>query len=137
MIADKLLEAAALQHPQPQEATRVVVADAERKREPKTVRAPEDFFQLSQNAGTRLKGVACANLKNVAELLFFDSEESLEQSRAQVVPIRRIKSVELHSDLPIENSPLELPSMWRITIHLHPKEAAREEMIVTVFESEF
>ena len=99
-------------------------------------RSHYQFFELSQNTGVSLHGVAGANLNNTQELLFFPNAQDLGPEQAVVVPMRRVRGIEVLSDVPEENTPLEFPSLWSVRIHLHPTEAARKEELFTVFESD-
>jgi hypothetical protein len=94
----------------------------------------EEFRRVSASHGLILDGAAGANLESMHSLIFFADLDSLGSKPPTSLPVERIKRIQLVEDEPISNTPLNLPSLWRVRIELEPT-ASKNAFLETVFES--
>jgi len=96
---------------------------------------PKKFFELSVQSGLTMRGVAGANANNPRQLIFFTDSQRIVPEEMIEIPMWRVLSLELLKETPLENTPLNYPSLWEVKIHLCPTEGRKEELN-TIFESE-
>lgn len=94
----------------------------------------DEFKRLSSQHALILEGAAGANLENVHSLIFFENMDQIESKSATMIPVDRIRSIEILSDAPVANTPLNLSSLWRVRIELAPT-VGKKARLDTVFES--
>ena len=96
---------------------------------------PSDFCKLSSQHNLCLRGIAGASSESKRAIVFFSPEQDPHRDVPTSIPLDRIQTIKLLDKTPVENSPLHLPSLWKVAIELSPAPTEKFR-IETTFESD-
>lgn len=102
--------------------------------EPKLDMTSADFVKLSSDTGLLLVGAAGANPNDPYTLQFFPDASTAGSTEPTFVPKSRVERVELLQRSPVQNTPLNMPSLWLVRLHLSPTVTTEKARLDTVFE---
>lgn len=95
---------------------------------------PTEFQKLSAETGLVLIGAAGVNLDDAESVIFFSDTNRIADQNPIVIPLKRVVRIELLKDTLIQNTPLNLPSLWLVRLHLSRTETSQKARLDTVFE---